>query len=85
MIIGIPKEVKTDEFRVGATPSNVLELVKDGHEVFIQESAGEGSGFSDDEYLKVGATVVGSAEVVYDKATLIVKDGVLKFSSKDKV
>ena len=73
MIIGIPKEVKTDEFRVGATPLNVLELVNDGHEVLIQKSAGEGSGFSDDEYSKAGAEVVESAKAVYYKATLIVK------------
>ena len=73
MIIGIPKEVKTDEFRVGATPLNVLELIKDGHSVVIEKCAGEGSGFSDDEYLKAGATVVGSAKTLYDKATLIVK------------
>ncbi|MEN8304077.1 MAG: alanine dehydrogenase [Campylobacterota bacterium] len=73
MTIGVPKEVKTDEYRVGATPSNVLEFVKDGHEVFIQRSAGEGSGFSDDEYLKSGAIIVGSAKEVYEGATLIVK------------
>lgn len=45
MTIGIPKEVKTDEFRVGLTPQNVTSLVKDGHSVFLQSRAGEGSGF----------------------------------------
>ena len=58
MIIGIPKEVKTDEFRVGATPSNVLELINDGHEVLLQNFEGEGSGFSDDVFFKAGAVVV---------------------------
>ena len=73
MIIGIPKEVKTDEFRVGSTPLNVLELVKNGHKVLVQKHAGEGSGFSDDEYSKAGAKVVEGAKEVYDSATLIVK------------
>ena len=73
MIIGIPKEVKTDEFRVGLTPSNVLKLVKDTHTVVIQKSAGEGSGFSDLEYLKAGAKILENAKQVYDEASLIVK------------
>ncbi len=73
MTIGIPKEVKTDEFRVGATPSNVAQLVKDGHSVIIQKLAGEGSGFSDDAYTKAGGIVVDNAKMVYDGAKLIVK------------
>ena len=73
MIIGIPKEVKTDEFRVGLTPSNVLELIKDGHSVVIEKSAGEGSGFSDDAYLKAGAKLLENAKQIYDTAELIVK------------
>ena len=73
MIIGIPKEVKTDEFRVGATPSNVEQLVKDGHDVIIQKGAGEGSGFSDDAYLKAGAKLAEDASQVYGEAVLIVK------------
>ncbi len=73
MTIGIPKEVKTDEFRVGATPSNISSLIGDGHKVFIQSGAGEGSGFSDKEYIKLGATIVESAEILYNKSTLIVK------------
>ena len=73
MIIGIPKEVKTDEFRVGLIPSNVLELVKDGHIVVIQKSAGEGSGFSDSEYLQAGAKILENAKQVYAQANLIVK------------
>lgn len=73
MIIGIPKEVKTDEFRVGATPSNVALLVKDGHEVLVQSCAGEGSGFRDADYFDAGACIVSSANELYDRAKLIVK------------
>ena len=73
MVIGIPKEVKTDEYRVGVTPSNVTVLLKDGHDVVVQSTAGEGSGFSDEDYLEVGAKIVADAKSVYDKAELIVK------------
>ncbi len=73
MTVGIPKEVKADEFRVGATPENVALLVEDGHIVVVESSAGDGSGFSDDEYLTVGAKLVDSAELVYSLSSLIVK------------
>lgn len=73
MIIGIPKEVKIDEYRVGATPQNVALLIKDSHVVFIQSGAGEGSGFSDESYLNAGARIVSSAKELYNTATLIVK------------
>ncbi|MCK5110600.1 MAG: alanine dehydrogenase [Arcobacteraceae bacterium] len=73
MLIGIPKEVKTDEFRVGATPSNVALLIGDGHKVFVQSGAGEGSGFGDKEYKDAGAKIVSSAKKVYEKAALIIK------------
>ncbi|MCD6172838.1 MAG: alanine dehydrogenase [Sulfurimonas sp.] len=73
MIIGIPKEVKTDEYRVGITPSNVSQLVKDGHTIFIQSNAGEGSGFSDKEYLDAGAEIIPHAKELYAKSELIVK------------
>ncbi|WP_415251162.1 hypothetical protein [Sulfurimonas sp.] len=73
-----PKEVKTDEFRVGVTPSNVKELVEDGHSVIVEKFAGEGSGFSDDAYLSVGAKLVENAKAVYDEAILIVKVDVMK-------
>ena len=73
MKIGIPKEVKSNEFRVGATPLNVSQLIEDSHEVIVQSSAGEGSGFSDEEYMDVGAEIVASAEALYAKSTLIVK------------
>lgn len=73
MIIGIPKEIKTDEFRVGVTPSNVSIFIKDGHNVLIEQRAGVGSGFSDKEYLDAGAEIISTAKKLYDRAKLIVK------------
>ena len=73
MTIGIPKEIKTDEFRVGITPSNVSVLLNDGHDVIVQSGAGVGSGFSDDEYRDAGAKIVTDAKSVYEKSKLIVK------------
>lgn len=73
MIIGVPKEVKTDEFRVGITPSNISLLVNDGHEVFVETTAGDGSGFSDNEYSSAGAKIAKTAKELYEKAALIVK------------
>lgn len=73
MVVGIVKEIKTDEFRVGATPLNVAQLVEHGHSVLVQSSAGEASGFDDKEYRSYGAQIVNSAKEVYAKATLIVK------------
>lgn len=73
MTIGIPKEVKSDEFRVGATPDNVALLIQDGHKVVVQSSAGDGSGFSDKEYLDAGAIIVQNAKMVYEDSNLIVK------------
>ena len=57
MKVGIPKEIKNNENRVGMTPAGVAELTRRGHEVSVQHTAGEGSGFSDDEYIKAGARV----------------------------
>ena len=73
MIIGVPKEIKTNESRVGMTPAGVFELVKNGHQVVVQSAAGLGSGFSDEDYLKVGARMAASIEEVYGKAQMIVK------------
>jgi alanine dehydrogenase len=72
MIIGVPKEIKVEEFRVGLTPPGVRELVRDGHRVLIEAGAGEGSGFPDDEYRKAGAEPLPGAKVFTD-ADLIVK------------
>ena len=73
MKIGIPKEIKNNESRVGMTPAGVFELTKKNHVVFIQTTAGEGSGFFDKDYQEVGATIVQSIEEVYSKSEMIVK------------
>ena len=72
MIIGIPKEIMNNEFRVSLTPAGAYQLTKQGHEVLVETSAGMGSGFSDDDYKEVGATIC-SREEVFAKANLIVK------------
>lgn len=73
MIIGIPKEIKNNENRVGMTPSGVKELVKHGHKVYVQHTAGEGSGFADDEYVKAGAEILPTIEATYAASDMIVK------------
>jgi alanine dehydrogenase len=73
MIIGVPKEIKAQENRVGAVPAMVLDLVGAGHTVLVQQGAGLGAGVSDEAYAKVGAKVVGSAAEVYGGADMIVK------------
>ena len=73
MKIGIPKEIKNNENRVGMTPAGVAELVHHGHEVYVQHTAGEGSGFSDDEYVKVGAKILPTIEETSAVADMIVK------------
>ncbi|MDE5645945.1 MAG: alanine dehydrogenase [Muribaculaceae bacterium] len=73
MKIGIPKEIKNNENRVGATPAGVKELVAHGHTLFVQHTAGEGSGFSDEEYAAAGATILPTIEDVYATADMIIK------------
>lgn len=73
MNIGIPKEIKNNESRVGLTPAGVFELIKYGHTVFIQVAAGEGSGFSDEDYESVGAKMLPEIATVYAKSDMIVK------------
>ncbi|UKI40088.1 MAG: alanine dehydrogenase [Alistipes putredinis] len=73
MIIGIPKEIKNNENRVSLTPAGAGELVRRGHTVYVQSSAGVGSGFSDAQYEQTGARILPSIEAVYDKAEMIVK------------
>lgn len=73
MIVGLPKEIKNNENRVALTPGGVTELVKNGHTVYVQTSAGSGSGFSDEEYTAAGATVLPTIEEVYAIAEMIVK------------
>jgi alanine dehydrogenase len=73
MKVGVPKEIKNNENRVGMTPSGVAELVRRGHQVFVQHTAGEGSGFSDEAYQNVGAQIMPTIEDVYAAADMIVK------------
>ena len=73
MIIGIPKEIKNNENRVAMTPAGVHELVKHGHTVLVQKTAGEGSGFSDEDFAEVGAQMIPTIEEVYAKAEMIIK------------
>ncbi len=73
MIIGIPKEIKNNENRVGMTPAGVAELTKHGHTVYVQHTAGENSGFTDDEYTAAGAGILGTIEETYAAADMIVK------------
>ncbi len=73
MIVGIPKEIKNNENRVGMTPAGVAELIKRGHTVYVQYTAGEGSGFADSEYEAVGAKILPTIAEVYAIAEMIVK------------
>ncbi|MDY0885627.1 alanine dehydrogenase [Dongia soli] len=73
MLIGVPKEIKNHEYRVGLVPSSVRELVHHGHKVIVETNAGAGIGFSDKDYKAAGASIVGSAEQVFAKAEMIVK------------
>jgi alanine dehydrogenase len=73
MIIGVPKEIKTNENRVALTPAGALELSKRKHTVYVQSTAGEGSGFDDDEYEAAGAKILPSIEEVYAIADMIIK------------
>lgn len=73
MKVGVPKEIKNNENRVGMTPSGVAELTRRGHQVFIQHTAGEGSGFVDGDYEAVGAQILPTIEDVYREADMIVK------------
>ena len=73
MRIGVPKEIKKSEFRVGMTPSGVSELVASRHEVLVETAAGLGAGFDDSDYASAGAKIVGTAEEVFASADLIVK------------
>ncbi len=73
MIIGVPKEIKNNENRVALTPAGVKELIKRGHQVYVQQSAGLGSGFSDQDYGAAGASLLPSIEATYQIAEMIMK------------
>ena len=73
MIIGVPKEIKTNEDRVALTPAGVMEMSKRGHKVYIQKTAGRGSGFSDKNYINAGAEILDTAKEIFDIAEMIMK------------
>ncbi|MDZ4839927.1 MAG: alanine dehydrogenase [Bacteroidota bacterium] len=73
MIIGVPKEIKNNENRVGVTPSGVAELAKNGHTIYVQNTAGIGSGFLDEDYTSAGAHLIQTIEEVYGVAEMIIK------------
>lgn len=73
MIIGVPKEIKNNENRVALTPAGVAEFKKHGHLVYVQKSAGENSGFSDEAYTNAGAELLPTIEAVYEIAEMIIK------------
>ncbi len=73
MLVGVPKEIKNHEYRVGMTPTSVNEAVRHGHKVMVQAGAGLGIGSSDEDYLKAGATIIANADEIFAKADMIVK------------
>ena len=73
MKIGVPKEIKNNEFRVSLTPASVRNLVDRSHEVYVQSMAGDAIGFTDNDYHDAGAVILNSAKEVFDSATLIIK------------
>ena len=73
MLIGVPKEIKNHEYRVGLTPSGARELVAHGHKVLVQSQAGLGIGFADEQYLQAGATIVSRPEEIFARAEMIIK------------
>ena len=73
MRVGVPREIKNHEYRVGLTPQSVRELTAQGHPVLVEREAGAGIGASDDEYRAAGAAVVDTAEEIYARAGLVVK------------
>ncbi|MBN7820608.1 alanine dehydrogenase [Bowmanella sp. Y26] len=73
MLIGVPKEIKNHEYRVGLTPAAVKEFVTHGHNVVVQKDAGSAIGFTDDQYIAAGASISDNAESIFDKAEMIVK------------
>lgn len=73
MLVGVPKEIKSFEYRVGLVPSSVRELIANGHEVWVQKGAGEKIGFEDSAYQQVNATIVETAEEIFNRADMIIK------------
>src|ERR1700760_2855260 len=73
MRVGVPKEIKPDEYRIGLTPTAVREYLAHGHEVLVETGAGVGAGFPDDAFVRAGAKILPNADAVFDQAEMIVK------------
>ncbi len=73
MLIGVPREIKNHEYRVGMAPASVREAIKNGHQVMVETNAGKGIGASDAEYTKIGAQVIDTAEEIFARAEMVVK------------
>jgi len=73
VLIGVPKEIKNHEYRVGLTPGSVRELVHYGHEIMIETRAGAAIGMTDEDYVRVGASIATKAEEIFAKADMVVK------------
>src|SRR4051812_24012720 len=73
MIVGVPKEVKTDEYRAALTPVGAEELSRAGHTVLVQSGLGQGIGIGDDQYSEAGAQIVGDANTLWKRSDLIIK------------
>jgi len=73
MLIGVPKEIKNHEYRVGLTPSGAREMIAHGHKVLVETQAGQAIGFSDEQYIAAGATIAANAKAVFDQAEMIIK------------
>ena len=73
MLIGVPKEIKNHEYRIGMTPSGVAELVADGHKVLVENDGGSAVGFHNEDYLSAGAEVASTAAEIFGRSEMIVK------------
>ena len=73
MLIGVPKEIKNQEYRIGLTPAGVSELVSAGHRVMIERDGGVGVGLNDADYVAAGAEIIVSAEEIFSRAELVIK------------
>ena len=73
MLVGVPREIKDNEYRVGIVPSTVRELAENGHQVLVERQAGAGAGFGDSDYKSAGAEIVPNSDAVFGRAELIVK------------
>ena len=71
MLIGVPKEIKNHEYRVGLTPAAAKEFVSNGHSVMVQDNAGAAIGFSNEQFVAAGAEIIATPEEIFDKAEMI--------------